>query len=203
MTLTNYPEFLVARAIGPKKAVLVEIRRTVLKKSVDWVLVNSVVHYTPIGMVALCRAMELEHDLILEELKKNSPSPSPSDASPASTDIPRQQDLLAPNGENEKPGAGVPPPAPVAPRPEIDVVVTGRSPNPQIVYGRLDDHTPVKVRVRDNTHFTPGLILRAKEGTSGIYLMVGPPPRWRGDKHGFTRTTPLDSGAVASPHAAP
>lgn len=188
----TYPEFLVARVIGPKKSVLVEVRRTILKKSTDWVLINSVVHYTPAGIAGVCRAMELEHDLIIEELKKNlAPSEPATAVPPAESTPPPAPD----SGGDEKklpdpsPIATTPPAPAAAPRgpaAEVDIVVTGRSPNPLIVFGRLDC-VPVKVRVRDNANFIPGLVLRAKHSSDGPFLMVGNPPRWKGDRIGFTR----------------
>lgn len=185
-----YPEFQVARVIGPKKAVLVQIRRTVLKKDSDWVLVNSGVHYTAVGLVAVCRALELDHSVILEELKKIlEPPPPGSDAAPAPG--PETQKNSAEPG----PDASAPAAAPREVVPEVDIVVTGRSPNPLIVFGRLD-HVPVKVRVRDNAHFIPGLVLSAKPGADGLFLMVGHPPRWRGDRIGFTRPAPEPSPSL-------
>ncbi len=180
----TYPEFMVAKAIGPKKSVLVQIRRTVLKKTIDWVLVNSVVNYTEAGLVAVCRALELDHSGIMEELKKIlEPPPPAGDAVPATSAAP----------EKNSPESGLISPAPAAAAravvPEVDIIVTGRSPNPLIVFGRLDD-VPVKVRVRNNVNFIPGLVLSAKPGADGLFLMVGHPPRWRGDRIGFTRPSP-------------
>lgn len=175
--MITYPEFQVAKVVGPKKSILVEIRRTVLGKGVDWVLVNSVVHYTETGLAKLCSTMELPAEEILTELKKNSAPPAPDSSAAASVDV-----------EKNLPGSpALPAPAARAAVPEVEIVVTGLSPNPLIVFGRLHE-VPVKVRVRNNANFIAGLVLRAKESADGLFLMVGTPPRWKGDRIGFTRS---------------
>lgn len=208
--MTTYPEPLVARALGPKKSILVTVRRTMLKKGEHWLMANNVVNYTPAGLAALCRAMELDQQPVLDEVEKIAPGapPPPADAAtapaaaeasaappgPTSPALPVEPEAPAPE---EKKSPEVPPADPVrelaaqvahvAPkRVAVDIVVTGRSPNPLIVFGALDGKQ-VKVRVRDNANFIPGLVLTAKPSSDGPYLMIGHPPRWRGDKIGFTR----------------
>lgn len=218
--MTTYPEPLVARALGPKKSILVEVRRTMLKKGDHWVMANNVVNYTPAGLAALCRAMELDQQPVLDEVEKISPAAPPPPANAATTPAPATAaaeaspsppgptppavtvEPAAPATEEKKSpdGPAVDPAielaaqvAQVAPKREaVDIVVSGRSPNPLIVFGSLDGKQ-VKVRVRNNANFIPGLVLTAKPSSDGPYLMIGHPPRWRGDKIGFARnpTSPI------------
>lgn len=72
----------------------------------------------------------------------------------------------------------------------VDVRVTRpQLPNRRIVHGvRCDNGAHVVVRVRDNKNFVAGLILRAVPVNRGLFFtQVGNPPRWRGDRVGFTR----------------
>lgn len=64
--------------------------------------------------------------------------------------------------------------------------------NTRVVHGkRLDNGAQVVVRVRDNATFIPGLVIRATPVNGhSFFTMVGHPPRWRGDRHGFTRKDP-------------
>jgi hypothetical protein len=242
-TETTYAEPLVARVLGPKKAVLVGVRHVMLKKGRDWRLVDGVVHYTAAGLSAMCRHLKLDEQLVVDAAKNSpsgagSPANDPTAAAPAGA---RQEASAAAgvasssisSGQkegpvNEHPLNQSPPDRNPAGQPfrtasmmtsaELDerrqfarrdpaatiaaavtarvssepvyVDVTGCSPNPLIVFGTVDG-VPVRVRVRNNSTFTRGLVLRAKQsaGDPTVYLMIGNPPRWKGDRYGFTRPT--------------
>lgn len=196
--LVTYPEPTVSRVMGPKKLLLVTTRRLSLKKERDWLLVDGVVNYTGEGLALLCEKLGVElaplQEAIAKNLAERAPRPpleSPAEASASSPGaapqtVPAQQEGALHAAIVTKPPASeaVPPPASGT----VDVLVTGRSPNPLVVFGQLDGQ-PVKVKVRDNAAFTAGLVIRAKPSSqAGVLLMVGNPPRWRGDKVGFTRT---------------
>lgn len=196
--LVTYPEPTVSRVMGPKKLLLVTTRRLSLKKERDWLLVDGVVNYTGEGLALLCEKLGVElaplQEAIAKNLAERAPRPPLESPAEASASLPGAAPQTLPAQEEGAPhaktdvtkqpaAATVPPPASGT----VDVLVTGRSPNPLIVFGQFEGQ-PVKVKVRDNAAFTAGLVIRAKPSSqAGVLLMVGNPPRWRGDKVGFTR----------------
>lgn len=72
----------------------------------------------------------------------------------------------------------------------VAIEITGVPGNRIIVHGRLEGQ-PVTVRVKSNLTFIPGLWIRATPINDGhYYAQVGNPPRWKGDRHGFTKPQP-------------
>lgn len=52
--------------------------------------------------------------------------------------------------------------------------------NPRIVFARLDSGEEIRVRVRDSKKFVVGMMLKARAGDGGVYLLEGRGPRFKG-----------------------
>jgi hypothetical protein len=52
--------------------------------------------------------------------------------------------------------------------------------NPRIVFARLESGEEIRVRVRDSKKFVVGMMLKARAGDGGVYLLEGRGPRFKG-----------------------
>lgn len=216
--MSTYPEPLVARALGVKKSLLADTRKARLAKGADWAMdARAQVAYTAAGLAKLCRVLGLDRALV--EAAKNCGEPmavaapgSRAEASAAAGGASLREVLPAEAGGNTTGQEPAPdrnpvpafarrdPAATVAAAAEelarksspVWVEVTGVPGNPIIVHGRLEGR-PVTVRVRANATFVPGLWIQATPLNGANYFaMVGHPPRWKGDRHGFARPAATD-----------
>lgn len=210
--MRTYSEPLVARVTGIPKRVIATHRRRLCAKRVDWQVVGAVVHYTEAGLKKICGALGLDAAALTwpaeaptseppagvaetaPGAEKSTPGPVPSPggllgkiASAVGLGRPAAE---APAGAARVVGAAVAQAEREAPQP-IAVTVTAISPNPTIVIGRAAGIDGlVSVKVRSNRNFIPGLVVRATPINGHRYFaQVGRPPRWRGDRVGFTAET--------------
>ena len=208
--MSIYPEPLVARSLGVKKNVLADTRRARLARGTDWLLAGAVVTYTRDGLKKLCGALGLDSSRVPAPAAAGDPTAGQPDegrkeatarqgeATLTSADQGgghNGHEIKISSSERPAPASAIATAAQVAAGVEdlakksepVLIQVTGISPNLIIVHGRLEDRT-VTVRVRANTNFVPGLWIRATPINGGSYYsMIGHPPRWKGDRHGFTK----------------
>jgi hypothetical protein len=182
--MTGYTEPSISRATGIKKHRLVAARREHLEKGIDWATENHVVTYTESGLVKLCESLGLDQILPIVEKISSGEGIEPAEAAPGES---------GPIAAETEPAETV---AQVAQEIEktrgpIEIELTRTQlPNPTVVIGkRLDTGELVTVKVRSNANFIPGLIVQASPvNRFKFFNQIGRPPRWRGDRHGFTRT---------------
>jgi len=63
---------------------------------------------------------------------------------------------------------------------EVVATVTRQVPNKHLVMARLADGGEIRVWVKTNKNFTPGMTLRATQRVGSLYDLVGNCPRFRG-----------------------
>lgn len=216
--MSTYPEPLVARSLGVNKGLIVATRQAKLEKGTDWTLVDSVVSYSPAGLEKLCGALGLDASRLAQPGDAAETVTADAGASlggplAAQPDPSLLQDSLAVErrAHNSEAVGSTPTPAPTfATRDPIAtagqvaagvealakksgpvwVEVTGIPGNRIIVHGRLEGRL-VTVRVKNNATFIPGLWIQATPINDGhYYAQQGNPPRWKGDRHGFTKPQP-------------
>jgi hypothetical protein len=174
--MNTYPETLVARVTGIRKRTLAHTRRTRLYPETDWVLLNSVVHYTPAGLTTLLTHHQLDANTLTwpaaplpEDLAENTPE--------TTNPMPTTEPPLTPA---EKIAADA---RAVEARPIYTLRVAELSRNPTLIYAtRADTSERVTVRVRTNQNFLPGMPIHARHPANPTdpWRMEGNCPRWRG-----------------------
>ena len=178
-----YPEPMVARVTGIKRPALKRARMSALEKGPDWWLAESVVTYGEDGLKKLLVALGLDAaDLAWEEpLAVSSPLPESESAASADAD-PTQAAPCGPVEPLEPVVEKIAAAVPVA-RALLDLTVRKVAWNPTIVMAWHEaEAREVRVRVRNNVNFRPGMVLRARapEQADGLWCMEGNCPRWPG-----------------------
>lgn len=175
-----FAEPLVARVTGIRRPALKKARLANLQKGTDWWLADSVVTYGAEGLKKLLVSLGLN-----------------------AGDLTWPEGVVGPEGGGTPERAAFAPPDPTAeasvePGPaEIVAQATAAVPtralrelvvrkvawNPTIVLASPGDaQEEVRVRVRDNKNFRPGMVLRAREpeDAGGLWFMEGNCPRFPG-----------------------
>jgi hypothetical protein len=208
--MSTYPEPLVARSLGVKKNRLAETRKARLSRGADWALVGAVVAYTPAGLKKLCGVLGLDWALVpvptAAAVQAATSEPEPqiealrgrSEAIESHGDIGGASHEVTTQSTPDRSEPTAPACAVVAETCEqlaeksrpVLIEVTGVPQNTIIIHGRLEGKA-VTVRVKSNANFIPGLWIQATPINGGTYYsQVGNPPRWKGDRHGFTKPQP-------------
>jgi hypothetical protein len=159
----EYPEPMVARTVGLSRSQLKALRDENLTREVDWVLVNAVVTYSPAGLEKLLRAAGLDAGDFAWPGREAMPAPA----------------LVAEEGAAL---AGDPVAATPAVPPLVELRVRNVCGNPILVFAATPEGEVVKVRVRTNTNFLPGMPIRARapQSPGGLWHHEGACPRFRG-----------------------
>lgn len=177
--MNSFPEPLVARVTGLNRTVLAKARRGTLTKDQEWLLVGSVVHYTPGGLKKMLAAVGIDVAALvwpepsgtdLETERALDPAASPID--PA--ELREGQDEAAVVTAACETAAAIE---------LVEIFVSSVPRNPRILYGIPAGGTAaVVVRVKDNTNFRPAMKLKAHPPAAGatVWHMVGHCPRWPG-----------------------
>lgn len=182
--MTAYPEPLVARVTGIGRPRLKKARLANLTKGPDWWLAESTVTYGTDGLKKLLLALGLNAaDLAWPE------PPTPPDV-PPEPDRPASA-ALDPTAESAEADSATVAVAEVV----VEKIVAEAAPalrelvvrkiawNPSIVMAwDAATEREVRVRVRSNVNFRPGMVLRARapEQADGLWFMEGNCPRWPG-----------------------
>lgn len=177
--LTTFPEPMVARVAGVKKAVLAALRREHLVKDTDWQLAGAVVHYTQSGLERVLRHAGIDAKAFSwpMDLKPGVPSTdSDSGDAPEATAPKPDAAAQAVSDEIERVADAV------AARALAQLFVRSVPKNPKILFCSLASGEVVPVRVRENKNFRAGMFLKAREPGPGstAYNHEGNCPRFPG-----------------------
>ncbi len=181
--MKGYGEPLVARVTGVARHKLKLVRDKSLEKPADWSLEKSVVTYSERGLEKLLSELGLVREgLDLPQIPTFLPpglsSPSVEAGPPESLDTQGSGDAVA--GSDKKFWMVR---RAVAERALVELRVVKLTRNPRLLMARAgEDGEPVRVRVRSNANFRPGMKLKAREpeDADGAWAMEGRCPRFPG-----------------------
>ena len=183
----------VARAVGISKARLVAFRKNSLEREVDWRLEGAVVTYTAGGLEKLLAGLGLAADAfkpaVFEEavFARRGPESEQIEAIGGGGEATEMAEEGAGNGYGaEIQRAVIETVDRVAARVAVELRVVRQARNPRIVLATTPQTPGVELRVvvRENRNFLPGMTLRAKPADdtadTTLYYLDGRCPRWRG-----------------------
>jgi len=177
--LQVYPEPMVARVTGVARVAIKRARAASLEKGPDWSLVDSVVTYGPDGLKKLLSALGLRADDLAWPVPPGPPrggfeaGPLAAATREGSGDAVHGASPATVVAEAVAEAAAV-----ETARALVELVVLKNVFNPGLLIAR-HGATEVRVRVRSNVNFRPGMVLRARAPiqAGGLWHMEGNCPR--------------------------